>query len=499
MRKKLICILCSIIYLSSGFDAAVFADRGGAEPCGRIDIGIGDYIQLGKYRDIPILWRYVADDENGKLILSDKILCLKEFDAEPTNSTGSHITRHIPTFRPYGHEPVGSNYWGDSNIRSWLNSKAPAGEVEWLCGNPPLYYADEMGFLSDGNFSQSERSVIKKVRHKTLLDDADPGCADGGDSSYWGYRLSDRMYLDNIYDFMETRYDNICYEYTEDMMFLLDLKQLIGLKQNSALLGDEYYIAYIAPDLLEINGDTNNGVEGYNRSFYYGTAVPDSNQTTYPYFLRTPYAYDYTRSTHPTSVYTYPSGTRTMIFRNRPEYADIEIHDWSCDYSNGIRPAFYLNEDNTCIVSGSGAQDDPYVLTGKFENNEIYDKSLYIESNYKKAPKISVFLDGSEIKVSYAYYNRERFDIPLEDVVDAMGATLECYNDYWRINIRYKDNICKMSPLCLTALINGKPVLLKHCPANEYGISNINPFILEDLFGVKVDWSYPEQRVYITQ
>ena len=38
---------------------------------------IGDYFILGKYNEEPIVWRYVADDENGKLIVSDKILCLK--------------------------------------------------------------------------------------------------------------------------------------------------------------------------------------------------------------------------------------------------------------------------------------------------------------------------------------------------------------------------------------------------------------------------------------
>ena len=39
------------------------------------EMQIGDYFILGKYNEEPIVWRYVADDENGKLIVSDKILC----------------------------------------------------------------------------------------------------------------------------------------------------------------------------------------------------------------------------------------------------------------------------------------------------------------------------------------------------------------------------------------------------------------------------------------
>ena len=46
------------------------------------DLKIGDYFTLGKYNDEPILWRYVVDDEHGKLIVSDKILCIKPFDVE---------------------------------------------------------------------------------------------------------------------------------------------------------------------------------------------------------------------------------------------------------------------------------------------------------------------------------------------------------------------------------------------------------------------------------
>ena len=45
---------------------------------------------MGTYYDDPILWRCIAYDENGPLILSDKILCMKAFDAAGDNEKGSH-------------------------------------------------------------------------------------------------------------------------------------------------------------------------------------------------------------------------------------------------------------------------------------------------------------------------------------------------------------------------------------------------------------------------
>lgn len=45
-------------------------------------INIGDCIVLGTYYNEPIIWRCADIDENGPLMLSEKILCLKAFDAK---------------------------------------------------------------------------------------------------------------------------------------------------------------------------------------------------------------------------------------------------------------------------------------------------------------------------------------------------------------------------------------------------------------------------------
>ena len=145
----------------------------------------------------------------------------------PSRTGGSHD--RIGGYR-YGREIRGSNYWGDSNIRSLLNSAAAAGEVEWLCGNSPSEnrlprggklsnpYSEGKGFLADGNFTASERCAIKEVCQKNLLDPLDAESADGGSLEAW----SEWRY----YDPMPGKYNEICFEYVRDKMFLLDHYQL---------------------------------------------------------------------------------------------------------------------------------------------------------------------------------------------------------------------------------------------------------------------------------
>ena len=49
-----------------------FADErsGGIKP----DIKVGDYVKMGAYNNASILWRCVSIDNNGPLMLADKIV-----------------------------------------------------------------------------------------------------------------------------------------------------------------------------------------------------------------------------------------------------------------------------------------------------------------------------------------------------------------------------------------------------------------------------------------
>ena len=179
------------------------------------EIKIGDYIQMGTYYGEPILWRCMDIDENGPLILSDKIICLKPFDAKTSaNSTsGSHS-------RDDYRSEYGSNYWADSNMRSWLNSTAPAGEVVWACGNPPSNdnvwesyndYAGEAGFLT--YFSQDEQNSMKAVSQKSLVsypEYSNNVYTTGSEPHLWNPYIADVV----------ANYDKAYAEYVTDKMFL---------------------------------------------------------------------------------------------------------------------------------------------------------------------------------------------------------------------------------------------------------------------------------------
>ena len=68
MKKFIIVSIVAMFVLSA--NTLIFA-------ADETEITSGTYYQLGKYNGNAILWRsVVSDDENGVLIVSDKILCL---------------------------------------------------------------------------------------------------------------------------------------------------------------------------------------------------------------------------------------------------------------------------------------------------------------------------------------------------------------------------------------------------------------------------------------
>lgn len=268
-------------------------------------VQLGDYIRLGSYDGEPILWRCVSVDENGPLMLSDKVLCdSMPYDAQTSeNSTrGSH--------RRSGYRSkYGSNHWRDSDMRSWLNSDAKAGQVKWLCGNPPKdgyimgggAYDGKAGFLN--GFTRDEAAAIKTVTQRSIV--SHPEYTAG----YIDASGSDLPYNTDIGSVADG-YEGAHYENITDKVFLLDVKQLCTVYEN---LGS-YYIA-----------QNRNGV---NWSYWLRTPVTDCNHD-----MR----------------YVSPQGS---IGRDAP-----------CKGYYGVRPAFYLDTAYYAVTSGSGTETDPYVGT----------------------------------------------------------------------------------------------------------------------------------------
>lgn len=269
------------------------------------NIKIGDYIKLGTYENEPILWRCVDIDDNGPLMLMDKVLGSMPYDAKTSenSATRSHSRN---SFR----SSYGSNHWRDSNMRSWLNSDADAGKVDWLCGNPPKSdyvgygseYDKKAGFLN--GFSKAEIAAIKTVTQRSIV--SHPEYSAG----YIAGPGSDLPYNTDIasvaYGFEKAYYENII-----DKVFLPDVKQLNTIYNNSNILGN-YYLA------------------------------KNKDGISWTYWLRTPI----TNCNHDMRYVE----TNGNIYRAAPYFGHI-----------GVRPAFYLDTDYYIVSEGNGEVNSPYV------------------------------------------------------------------------------------------------------------------------------------------
>ncbi len=304
---------------------------------------IGDYFTLGKYNDEPIVWSYMADDEHGKLIVSDKIICVK----------------------PFGDNKDNNNFWEESFIRKWLNSSVCDGEIDWSQYVPDWadYYMDysEGGFLNKKNFTINEKGIIKPVSQWCMLPESHLELSENG--VYTAYsaikeRIPGRPQdggKDIMYTFSElpSAYYGAAHCVT-DSMFLLDEMQICNVLKNftdlrakcghgAYMVGIEFDDGYLGYSLRTPTGEVNTCIDEYN--IYY------------------------------TNVYI-----------------------------DGIRPAFYLDEENAYIKSGSGTVDDPYIMDGK-------EKTVYINNVKAEIEEPPVTVEGIVM-------------VPMQETFEKLGANV---------------------------------------------------------------------------
>ena len=307
MKRRLIAMFLSICLVFSLIPVSVQANS-------KPNIQIGDYVQIGKYNGSSILWRCVSIDADGPLMLADKIVDTLAYDAKTNDNSNSKSHS-----RSYKRDSYGSNYWKDSNMRSWLNSTATAGKVDWLCGNPPKdgyvsgtgAYNNKAGFLNE--FSKAEIAAMKTVTQRSLVShpEYNKGIVEGDANS-------DLLYYTDISEAV-ANYDSSYFETTTEKVFLLDVKQANAVWRN--LKG--YYVAY-----------NNDGM-------------------AWPYWLRTPV----TDCNHDMR-YISSSG---QVGRYAPWYSDL-----------GVRPAFYLDSQYFVSASGNGSQSNPYVGSAPSKQEDDY-------------------------------------------------------------------------------------------------------------------------------
>ena len=289
-------------FADAGYNGANVQNSLSAGESKTTQIELGQYISLGKYNGKDVIWRCVSVDDKGSLMLADKVIDTLPYDAKTNdnNRSKSHS-------RNYKRDTYGSNYWKDSNMRSWLNSAADAGEVKWLCGNPPRAgyvkgnaYDQKAGFLND--FSKAEIAAMKNMTQRSLVShpEYNLGFHDG----------EGRSDLELNYDIenVDSNFDSAYGENSTEKVFLPDVQQVNTVWKNFG----NYYIAR------------------------------NEQGVAWPYWLRTPV----TDCNHDMR-YVHSNGS---VGREWP----------NTDYI-GVRPAFYLDSDYYVTTSGDGSASNPYV------------------------------------------------------------------------------------------------------------------------------------------
>lgn len=144
-----------------------------------IDIELGDTVVLGQYNGAPIEWRVIKFNDDGKsaVVIADKILTMKCFDAAESGRYNYYLDESYWSVPDSQLDELmmqlvrGDNRWAYSNIRTWLNSDRENVQYE---DQPPASaamsekingYDHEPGFLHD--FTDDEIDAILTTQVET--------------------------------------------------------------------------------------------------------------------------------------------------------------------------------------------------------------------------------------------------------------------------------------------------------------------------------------------
>ncbi len=325
--KKWMPVLLAFAMLLSGFAPTISKNgtygvtEGVAQAAASVNIG--DYIQFGKYYDAPILWRVIHKDPatGDPILLADRVLTRKAFDYRGMYHSGSGDLNRPNT---------GSNLYKDSNLRQWLNSSSPnsgANIIDWIQNDPSEqnfadgwnHYSTEKGFLADGNFTATERSLIKPYTHKVLLHESDLQfiLKDGGTEQH--------TYNTEVANFVQN-YDSAYFKNMTDSVFLLSVKQLKEWVIDNSTLGSTYYLAKPTPEAVA-------------QSTYTAPNFTSSNNCSY--WLNTPSTTSYELRAISSGFVGKQMATGSMC----------------------VRPAMQLNLSDAFITSGAGTSGSPYTVS----------------------------------------------------------------------------------------------------------------------------------------
>lgn len=409
-----------------------------------IQITSGMYFQLGKYKENPILWKsIVSDNENGILMLSDKILCYKNFDVGTEDDKKNR----------------GSNFWEESTLRTWLNSTASAGEIRWPYGKVPNEhrvhkyerlrpgepYSEEAGFLSLQNFTDSEKTVMKSVSQWQALSQDKTALSENGLNVPFYPKIiyAPHTHMEttmHIYTLPElgTAYYGAMYRIS-DTMFTMDELQLYELWSQFGTVEAENADGVLDPWY------------GINDEYWIS---PNGR-----YWLRTPLQ-DYSITV---------AGGEKLYYTIRPDNEEV-----------GVRPAFYLNEENMVIKSGTGTADDPYIIDGIGEE------------------EIMIFTNGEQVRFDQQPTEEsDRLLVPVRAIFESLGAEV-MWDEEDEIVTAVKEDRTVVMQIDNPDMGNGIEVVTLEVPPRIIGERTMVPLrAVSEAFDCRVDWIDELKRVVI--
>ena len=327
--------------VANGIYTVYAKDAAGNEAVQTIDIGNivtiaeGQYIKFGSYLGQPIVWRIIhkvtAQDlinepssglhEGDLYLLSDRIITMKPYDAKDPAAPSTDGQRAV----------YGSNYWGNSNIREWLNStdatvaystQKPDTSHVWSSVNS---YETEAGFLT--NFTANEKNQIIQVTHKSIVDNNSDG-HDGGTVEHGNVETG----IDESVA-AGTNYSTAYYKNTTDKIFLASLGELATYVDgvlNHPSTSTKYQIAYTTQ-------------QARTQSTY--ASDPANDTTAWYYWTRDAYTFN-SSGVH---------GINGLLTLGHPEAFSGNF---------GVRPATFIKSLTLTLDNASGADAfNAYTIT----------------------------------------------------------------------------------------------------------------------------------------
>ena len=270
--------------------------------------------------------------------------------------------------------------------------------------------------------------------------------ADGGSADAW-------KGFDESVSPDENHYDEICFEMVTDKIFLLDIKQLWNICQNEVILGINYHLAKSTQQAIDH--------DEYDK-YFLGQRASYSVENEKRYWLRTPLGIPY--------LYVFDAYTNNSRMLLNTANSMFSYHD-----GIGVRPAFYLDESNAIILSGSGTEDDPYVINGKKDG-------------------ISVLLNGSELSFDQPpIIENDCTLVPFRVIFEALGAEVSWDNETQTATGILNDTIIQLTIGSETAHVNEQSILLDVPPKIINDRTLVPLRFVAESFGFRVEWDEETQ------